>query len=54
MRRSFPSIEVGLMVDIGGEAPLPPQRDIRLGDVAVSEPGPGHGGVWPYDVEKTI
>ncbi|KAK6495590.1 hypothetical protein TWF481_002638 [Arthrobotrys musiformis] len=54
MRRSFPSIIVGLMVGIAGGAPTPPQRDIRLGDVVVSEPAGGFGGVLPYDVGKTV
>ncbi|KAF3926024.1 hypothetical protein ABW20_dc0108314 [Dactylellina cionopaga] len=53
MRRSFPSVIVGLMVGIGGGAPAP-QHDIRLGDVVVSEPGPGSGGVLQYDFGKTV
>ena len=42
MLRSFPRIRFGLMVGIGGGAPspneLPPNEDIRLGDVVVSIP----------------
>ncbi|KAK6514630.1 hypothetical protein TWF281_004828 [Arthrobotrys megalospora] len=52
MRRSFPSITAGLMVGIGGGVPLP--HDIRLGDVVVSEPVPGFGGVLQYDFGKTV
>ncbi|KAJ6258219.1 Vegetative incompatibility protein [Drechslerella dactyloides] len=54
MRRSFPSIKAGLMVGIAGGAPMPPQRDIRLGDVVVSEPVPGFPGVLQYDFGKTV
>ncbi|KAK6512514.1 hypothetical protein TWF481_001398 [Arthrobotrys musiformis] len=54
MRQSFPDIEAALMVGIAGGAPDPPQRDIRLGDVVVSEPVPGFGGVLQYDFGKTV
>ncbi|KAJ6258222.1 hypothetical protein Dda_7141 [Drechslerella dactyloides] len=54
MRRSFPSIKAGLMVGIAGGAPVLPQRDIRLGDVVVSEPVPGFPGVVQYDFGKTV
>ncbi|KAK6359100.1 hypothetical protein TWF696_000267 [Orbilia brochopaga] len=37
MRRSFPSITACLVVGVGGGVPALPQRDIRLGDVVVSE-----------------
>ncbi|KAK6336933.1 hypothetical protein TWF718_009722 [Orbilia javanica] len=53
LRRSFPSITNGLMVGIGGGAPVLPRRDIRLGDVVVSQPSPGNGGVLQYDFGKT-
>ncbi|KAF3908503.1 hypothetical protein ABW21_db0205184 [Orbilia brochopaga] len=53
MRRSFPSIKYCLMVGIAGGAPLP-SRDIRLGDVVVSEPFAGFGGVLQYDFGKTV
>ncbi|KAF3102924.1 hypothetical protein TWF706_005050 [Orbilia oligospora] len=33
MRASFPSVKIGLMVGVGGGAPMLPQTDIRLGDV---------------------
>ena len=42
MLRSFPRIRFGLMVGIGGGAPnpneLPPNENIRLGDIVVSIP----------------
>ncbi|RVD84933.1 uncharacterized protein DFL_003269 [Arthrobotrys flagrans] len=53
MRRSFPDLIAALMVGIAGGAPEPPQRDIRLGDVVVSEPIAGFGGVLQYDFGKT-
>jgi hypothetical protein len=39
------------MVEIGRGAPSF-KYDIRLGDVAVSAPGPYHGGVLQYDLGK--
>lgn len=53
MIRSFPNVRIGLMVGIGGGAPTA-DHDIRLGDVVVSSPGPGSGGVFQYDYGKTI
>ncbi|KAG9858988.1 purine and uridine phosphorylase, partial [Aureobasidium melanogenum] len=53
MLRSFPSIKVGLMVGIGGGAPTK-EHDIRLGDVVVSSPQNGKGGVYQYDYGKRI
>ena len=53
MLRSFPSIRFGLMVGVGGGAP-DRHHDIRLGDVVVSSPGDGNGGVLQYDFGKTI
>lgn len=50
---SFPNIRVGLMVGIGGGAPTS-KNDIRLGDVVVSSPVNGTGGVYQYDLGKTI
>ncbi|KAJ0417674.1 ankyrin repeat-containing domain protein [Aspergillus carlsbadensis] len=52
MLHSFPNVRIGLMVGIGGGVPT--RRDIRLGDVVVSSPGGGHGGVFQYDYGKTI
>ncbi|KAM0250225.1 hypothetical protein ACHAQJ_008718 [Trichoderma viride] len=51
--RSFPNIRIGLMVGIGGGAPTG-NHDIRLGDVVVSTPGDGQGGIFQYDFGKTI
>ncbi|KAL5341866.1 hypothetical protein BJX70DRAFT_386565 [Aspergillus crustosus] len=53
MRLSYPSIQVGLMVGIGGGVPTM-QSDIRLGDVVVSRPTRDSGGVIQYDYGKTI
>ncbi|KAI3336945.1 hypothetical protein HD806DRAFT_23229 [Xylariaceae sp. AK1471] len=53
MVRSFPNVRVGLMVGIGGGAPSK-RHDIRLGDVVVSSPGYGTGGVLQYDYGRTI
>jgi nucleoside phosphorylase len=52
MRISFPALRFGLMVGIGGGVPSP-SADIRLGDVVVSKPEKGHGGVVQYDYGKT-
>ncbi|TRX89494.1 hypothetical protein FHL15_009663 [Xylaria flabelliformis] len=46
MRRTFPSIQMFLMVGIGGG--VPGKVDIRLGDVVVST------GVMQYDLGKTV
>ncbi|KAJ4865555.1 NACHT domain-containing protein [Trichoderma breve] len=51
--RSFPNIRFGLMVGTGGGAPTR-QNDIRLGDVVVSTPKDGKGGVFQYDFGKTM
>ncbi|KAK6356047.1 hypothetical protein TWF718_000421 [Orbilia javanica] len=51
--RSFPNIRIGLMVGIGGGAPSQ-KHDIRLGDIVVSTPHDGNGGVFQYDFGKTI
>ncbi|EHK19737.1 uncharacterized protein TRIVIDRAFT_132539, partial [Trichoderma virens Gv29-8] len=53
MLRSFPNVRIGLMVGIGGGAPSP-EHDVRLGDVIVSAPRNGQGGVIQYDFGKTI
>ncbi|KAF9891512.1 hypothetical protein FE257_003979 [Aspergillus nanangensis] len=49
MARSFPNIRFALLVGIGGGAPTP-DRDIRLGDVVVSQPQRTLGGVVQYDL----
>ncbi|KFZ19988.1 hypothetical protein V501_00368 [Pseudogymnoascus sp. VKM F-4519 (FW-2642)] len=51
MKRSFP-IKIGLMVGIGGGVPSN-RSDIRLGDIAVSQPTGSHGGVFQWDYGKT-
>ncbi|TPX16938.1 uncharacterized protein E0L32_003500 [Thyridium curvatum] len=53
LERSFPCIDIRLMVGVGGGAPSS-KHDIRLGDVVVSEPRDGHGGVFQYDFGKTV
>ncbi|KAF2023522.1 purine and uridine phosphorylase [Setomelanomma holmii] len=53
MLRSFPQVRLGLMVGIGGGAPSD-KDDIRLGDVVVSSPGNGSGGVFQYDFGRTM
>ncbi|OHW94110.1 putative kinesin [Colletotrichum incanum] len=45
MLYSFPNVRIGLMVGIGGGAPGE-KHDIRLGDIIVSSPGGGKGGVF--------
>ena len=53
MIRSFPKLRIGLMVGIGGGAPSR-AHDIRLGDIVVSSPSSGEGGVYQYDYGKTM
>ena len=53
MLHSFPNVRIGLMIGIGGGAPSQ-KRDIRLGDIVVSSPRDGRGGVFQYDFGKTI
>ncbi|CAI7673138.1 unnamed protein product [Penicillium viridicatum] len=51
MVRTFPRLRFALMVGIGGGAPTT-RNDIRLGDVVVSQPKDGFGGVIQYDLGK--
>jgi nucleoside phosphorylase len=51
MRSTFRSVRFGLMVGIGGGVPSI-EADIRLGDVVVSQPNQGYGGVIQYDFGK--
>jgi nucleoside phosphorylase len=51
MRATFKSVRFGLMVGIGGGVPSA-EADIRLGDVVVSQPYKGQGGVIQYDFGK--
>lgn len=53
IRYTFPSIEFGLMVGVGGGAPST-ENDIRLGDVVISKPVGTSGGVIQYDFGKTV
>ncbi|KAF2178926.1 purine and uridine phosphorylase [Zopfia rhizophila CBS 207.26] len=53
MLHSFPNVRVGLIVGIGGGAPSL-KHDIRLGDIVVSAPRDGKGGVFQYDFGKAI
>ncbi|KAK3997805.1 nucleoside phosphorylase domain-containing protein [Cladorrhinum sp. PSN332] len=50
---SLPQIRIGLLVGIGGGIARPEEgRDIRLGDVVVSQPDGATGGVVQYDLVK--
>ncbi|KAL4768441.1 nucleoside phosphorylase domain-containing protein [Aspergillus nidulans var. acristatus] len=50
---SLPTIRVGLLIGIGGGiARADEDRDIRLGDVVVSQPSGTMGGVCQYDLVK--
>jgi nucleoside phosphorylase len=50
---SLPEIRIGLLVGIGGGIARPDDgRDIRLGDVVVSQPDEATGGVVQYDLVK--
>lgn len=53
MLHSFSNVRIGLMVGIGGGAPSR-KHDVRLGDIVVSAPLDGKGGVFQYDYGKTI
>jgi nucleoside phosphorylase len=53
MSSTFPRIQFGLMVGIGGGVPCNDNgTDIRLGDVVVSKPTGSYGGVVQYDRGK--
>ncbi|KAL7920230.1 hypothetical protein ACQKWADRAFT_322406 [Trichoderma austrokoningii] len=51
MLATFPKLRIGLMVGIGGGVPSK-ENDIRLGDVVVSVPANGFGGVVQHDMGK--
>lgn len=51
MLATFPSLEFGLMVGIGGGVPT--NVDIRLGDVVISTPTENGSGVIQHDYGKT-
>lgn len=50
---TFPRIQFGLMVGIGGGVPST-SNDIRLGDVVVSKPVGKYSGVIQYDYGKAV
>ncbi|GLA09017.1 hypothetical protein AnigIFM60653_010821 [Aspergillus niger] len=53
MLLSFPKIKIGLLVAIGAGIARPEKdRDIRLGDVVVSQPSGTNGGVLQYNLVK--
>lgn len=51
MQATFPSLQLGLLVGIGGGAPTNGD-DIRLGDVVISTPTEKGGGVIQHDFGK--
>ncbi|KAJ9331895.1 hypothetical protein DTO027B5_6298 [Paecilomyces variotii] len=53
MRSRFPALRFSLLVGIGGGVPSK-DADIRLGDVVISQPQGGYGGVVQYDLGKTL
>ncbi|KAK9857762.1 hypothetical protein MYU51_019987 [Penicillium brevicompactum] len=53
MQSTFVALRFTLMVGIGGGAPSD-DNDIRLGDVVVSQPTNGHGGVINYAFGKSL
>ncbi|KAL3432215.1 hypothetical protein BDV09DRAFT_206108 [Aspergillus tetrazonus] len=53
MRLTFPRLQYGLMVGIGGGVPYK-NNDIRLGDVVVSKPVGKYSGVLQYDYGKAV
>jgi nucleoside phosphorylase len=53
MRTTFPNLEFGLLVGIGGGVPVKTDNGmIRLGDVVVSKPTGKHSGALQYDHGK--
>jgi nucleoside phosphorylase len=49
----FPSVKLCLLVGIGGGVPgRPPEDDVRLGDIVVSQPSGTLGGVVQFDMGK--
>jgi nucleoside phosphorylase len=53
MVSTFPQVQFGLMVGIGGGVPSA-SNDIRLGDVVVSKPVGRYSGVIQYDYGKAV
>jgi serine protease AprX len=52
MQAKLPNLRFGLMVGIGSG--VPSKEDVRLGDVVVSQPSAGNGGVVQYDIGKPV
>ncbi|KAL2842895.1 hypothetical protein BJY01DRAFT_248850 [Aspergillus pseudoustus] len=53
MSRTFPALELRLLVGIGGGVPSD-KNDIRLGDVVIGIPQALHAGVIQYDLGKDM
>ncbi|EQB45212.1 hypothetical protein CGLO_15945 [Colletotrichum gloeosporioides Cg-14] len=53
MLHSFPNVQIGLMVGIGGGAPIQ-KNDIRLGDIVVGTARNGQSSVVQYDFGKAV
>jgi Nucleoside phosphorylase len=53
MVRTFPKLCFALMVSIGGGTPTA-ENDISLGDIVVSQPKDGFGGMVQYDLGKKL
>ncbi|RAH86769.1 Pfs domain protein [Aspergillus japonicus CBS 114.51] len=53
MQASFPDLKFFLMVGIGGGVPSE-EVNLRLGDIVVSKPKLGYGGVVQYDYGKAM
>ncbi|KIW89862.1 uncharacterized protein Z519_09291 [Cladophialophora bantiana CBS 173.52] len=51
MVHSFPNVRIGLLIGIAGGVPSQ-KNDIRLGDIVVSAPRDGKGGVFQSDFGK--
>ncbi|KAL4933101.1 nucleoside phosphorylase domain-containing protein [Aspergillus undulatus] len=51
MTLKFPALKVGLLIGVGAGVPST-GVDIRLGDVVISQPQRGYGGVVQYDFNK--
>ncbi|KAL3467101.1 nucleoside phosphorylase domain-containing protein [Aspergillus heterothallicus] len=49
LRTTFPAVQYGLLVGLGGGVPNVQNNDIRLGDVVVSKPVDTYPGVIQYD-----
>lgn len=50
---TFPAVQYGMMIGVGGGVPSP-ENDIRLGDIVVNAPKLQTGGVIQYDFGKIL